>query len=280
MQSETGSIRLFKCCKPDPAKVKIIIGVIFLMFAVNLQAGSVLKDRVTVALSQPDIPGLLRINHYKGSIRVRGYNGKTVIVSAAYRQNKAGQGLKWISKSLELSAVEQNNEVTVHTDSQRRTIDLDILIPREFSLKLQTYDNGGIEVTDVKGEMEINNTNGPILMLRVSGSAVLSTVDGDILVKFIKITPDIPMAFTSIEGDIDITFPTNVNGRLKMKANNGDVFSDEKLEINKQKYPARKNYTNILKSDWSVGLLNQGGAEYLIKTLNGNIYIRLQNDSK
>ena len=261
MRFVTGSMKLSECFKYSFLHFACLFFLLFLLYPKAGVAQTGKKERARVELSQPGRPGLLRVNHYKGSIRVNGYKGNAVIVKAGYRVDKAGRGMQRITdSSLELSVVEQNNEVTVHTDSYRRTVDLEILVPLEFSLNLQTYDNGEIEVMDVKGEIEVNNTNGPIRLLRVSGYAVCSTVDGDILIKFKEITPEMPMAFTSIEGNIDVTIPPLQSVSLKMKTDHGDIYSDEGLEV--------------VQGNWSRSVINKGGAEILIKTLNGNIYIR------
>ncbi|MBN2416856.1 DUF4097 family beta strand repeat protein [bacterium] len=220
------------------------------------------KKTISIHLSQPGQSGRLRIHHYKGSITVNGYDGSLVMVTAAYRERGAGEGER--KPGPELSAVERNNEVTVYSDSERYTVDLDILVPRNMDLHLQTYDNGVIEVANVQGELEINNTNGPVTLINVSGAAVVSTVDGNILVKFAGVTAGAPMAFTSITGDIDLTFPEHVDMLLKMNTDYGDIFHDTRLTV-----APDKSGTSM-----KIGVLNRGGTETLIKTLNGNIYIR------
>ncbi len=254
----TESLKWFKCCK-------------YLIIAAVFTAGGQVsskplieeKKTITIPLSQPSSSGRLRVNHYKGSIKVSGYDGTLVMATATYRESVAKSG-KNSNTVPELSAVERNNDVTIYTDSERLTVDLDIMVPRNMDLHLQTYDNGRIEVTNVTGEMEINNTNGPITLIGVSGPAMLSTIDGNILVKFSDIPAETPMAFTSISGDIDLTFPAAANLNLKMKTEYGAIFHDSSIKL----------FTDKSSGSLKIGILNRGGAEAMIKTLNGNIYIR------
>ena len=112
----------------------------------------------------------------------------------------------------------------------------------------------------------------------ISGSAVVNTIDGHILANFNKVTPELPMAFSSIEGKIDVTFPANVKADVKMKSDNGNIFSDFDIEIDKRKTQVNKSDKSgaykISLENWSNGKINGGGPEILFKTLEGNIYIR------
>lgn len=247
------------------------------------------QEQIIVPLSDPTEPGVLIIDHIKGSIHVTGYDGEVVIVAASSRINKAKDnnvtnngGLKRIvSNTIQLTAQEKDNEVVVKTNSHRRTIDLSIRIPVNFSLKLKTYYNGEIKIENVNGNLEITNINGDVTLENISGSAVVNTIDGHIFANFLAITPEVPMAFTSIEGKIDMAFPANINANLKMKSDNGEIFSDFEIEFDKRKSQTEKSdETGVYKvflEEWTNGKINSGGPEILLKTLEGNIYIRKGN---
>ncbi len=244
------------------------------------------QEQIIVPLSDPKEPGKLIIDHFKGSIHVLGYQGEAVIISATSRLSKTkiesktdNNGLKRIaSHKIQLSAQEKDNEIVVTTNSHRGTIDLEIRIPINFSLKLKTYYNGKIHVQNVSGDLEITNINGNVNMENISGSAVVNTIDGHILANFNKVTPDVPMAFSSVEGRIDVTFPADIKAYVKMKSDNGKIFSDFNIQIDKRKTQVNKfDKTGVYKislEDWTNGKINGGGPEILLKTLEGNIYIR------
>ena len=102
-------------------------------------------EQITIPLSRPNEAGVLRINHYKGAIRVAGYDGDQVVVQAALRHPDAEDredGLKRISSNaLKLSGIETQNTVTVTTNSHERTIDLVVYVPHRFSLRIQNSDS-------------------------------------------------------------------------------------------------------------------------------------------
>jgi DUF4097 and DUF4098 domain-containing protein YvlB len=87
------------------------------------------------------------------------------------------------------------------------------------------------------------------------------------------------MSFSTFNGDIDVTFPKNAKFNLKMKSDQGEIYSDFKLEMRStpspEKKPERKDGKYVIKFDKILyGLLNGGGEEVQFKTFNGNIYVR------
>ncbi len=272
--------------KLNMQKLSIFIISFFSIFTCPTFAQNATGEQIIIPLSTPGEPGLINVGHIKGSIFVMGYDGEAVIVNASARRMGAGNpdnlqnnGLKRITSNLiQLSAQEKDNEVIIETNSHRHTIDLDIRIPYHFALRLKTYHNGKIHVKNVSGEMEVSNMNGDVLLEEISGSAVVNTIDGHITVTFVEVTPEIPMAFTSIEGKIDVTFPPDINASVKMKSDNGEIFSDFDIEMEKRKIQVDKSdQTGLYKvslDEWVNGQINGGGPEILFKTLEGDIYIR------
>jgi hypothetical protein len=131
-------------------------------------------------------------------------------------------------------------------------------------------------VVNVRGEMEINNTNGDISLTNVSGSAVVNTVYGKIKADFREVSPASPMMFTSFEGDINIELPYSVNALLKMQSGKGGITSDFNIiPVKRQPVIQNRDQTKVYSlEDWITGSLNNGGPEYIIRSYNGNIIVR------
>ncbi|MBN1939947.1 MAG: DUF4097 family beta strand repeat protein [Candidatus Aminicenantes bacterium] len=244
-------------------------------------------EQITVPLSRPGQPGALIVNHVRGNVTVIAYDGDAVVVSAAPAEpapdrDGSAKGLTWVAAGeIRLSATESGNTVTVITNSESKTIDLRVHVPRTFNLKLSLEDNGRIEVDGVTGEMEVNNVNGHVRLDRVSGSALVSTVDGDIVCRFEKISPGLPLAFTSVYGKIDVAFPSDADLTVRMKTDQGSVFSDFEIALAPRKSleePAGKaGSRRISLEEWTSGKIGRGGNDVLLKTFEGNIYIRKVN---
>jgi len=245
------------------------------------------KEQLVVALSAPSKPGVLHVNQVAGSIHVMGYGGKDVVIDAVVRESTRRRerpaaetgGMRRLDNAdgFELTAVEKDNRVTVKNDSYRRPIDLTIKVPKNFSLQVGTVQNGDIVIDNVNGELEISNVNGSIKLTDVSGSALLNTVNGSLTATFKGVTPNTPMAFSTVNGRVDLTFPANLKANLKLKSDMGGIYSDFDMALDKPAKPvssAQNGVYRISQDNWTQGKVNGGGAEISVKSLQGNLYIR------
>lgn len=261
--------------------IKLIVMVVLLLPMVMLNAQESI-DLFTVPLSNPNSPGKLEIHQISGSINVIGYTGNEVIVKASVMErsskHKSKDGLKRIANSsLKIGAEEKDNMVRIINDNHNRETNLEIKVPTNFSLKLSTINNGNIDVQGVNGELEISNVNGEITLLNISGSASADTTNGDIKVVFESIK-NTGMAFSSFNGDVDVTFPNSLKADVKLKSDMGEIFTDFEMAVNKQKPVVDKNTSGgtykVKIEQWVNGKINGGGAEMLFKTYNGDIILR------
>lgn len=258
----------------------------FLSFMFIIPASILAQDQIAVPLSNPDQPGKLKVGIVRGSISVSGYDGKDVIIRYGSEDEKDGDrevtrnGLRRISNNtIGFEAREDNNEVEIGGVSPMRHVSFSISVPRNFSLELSTVNGGDIIVENVSGEMEIQNVNGEITLTNVGGSAVANTVNGDIIASFTAIEPNKPMAFSNLNGDIDVTLPTNAKVTAKMKSEWGEMFTDFNMDISRQdkgKVDATSDSGTykVSVNNWIYGTINGGGPEYLFKSMRGDIYIR------
>ncbi|HEX8656671.1 MAG TPA: DUF4097 family beta strand repeat-containing protein, partial [Hymenobacter sp.] len=224
------------------------------------------KEQLKVALSSPNKPGSLEVSLVNGFIHVTGYSGKEVVIDAVARPSKPSRrseastpsGMRRLSAGtgLSLTAEEHNNRIELSTDSHMRPVDLTIKVPQNFSLQLGTVNNGDIIVENVSGVLEVSNVNGPITLNQVSGSAVANTVNGNLTATFKSVTNDAPMAFSTLNGKVDVTFPSNVRAALKMKSDRGNVYSDFEVAVDKTPKVTRTAQNGLYRvstDDWTYG---------------------------
>lgn len=245
-------------------------------------------EQITVKLSDPGKPGYLHANLINGTIKVSSYTGKDVVISASVpgktekKEERNADGMRKISSSggFEINATQRDNKIEVSTRFVDRTMNLSIQVPQKFSLKLSTINNGKIVVENVDGNHEVSNINGSIYLMAVDGAVVANTINGNITVSLNSISANTPMAFSSLNGDVDVTFPANLKANVKAKSDRGDVYSDFDIDIDKStskietKADADKGMYKIKRDDWTRGKINGGGAEIMLKTMNGNVKIR------
>jgi len=253
----------------------------FILLTAILSTAYSQSEQLIINLSPSSLPGLLIFENPKGSIRVTGYDGEVLLVSGSLRfsdtEKPVNKGMRRIGQNaIDISAEVKGNNITLLCRTTGKTIDFDIKVPGNFSLKIRSLDNGNIEIVNINGEIEVENANGDISLENIAGSAVLSSVYGKISAVFREVNPDSPMMFTSFEGDITITIPSSINARLKMKSEKGEILSDFDIKpVKRQSVVKNIEDTRIYSlEDWIAGSINAGGPEYVIRTYNGNICIR------
>ncbi len=300
-------------------KKLMIIGMAVLALSAALFAADEAKtERLTIPFSNPGKAGRVEISTMRGSIKVIGYEGKEVIVEAVAREQavkakdkgeysipmppeppqvpgwhdmgrtkdqakekEKAAGLKKIpTENLGLSAEEDNNVVTIQTESWKTAADLTVRVPFNTSLSLEAQVNGGIEVENVSGEIEAENLNGPLTLTNISGSVTANTLNGELKVVLAKVTPDKPMSFSTMNGDIDVTLPAETKANVLLKTQRGEVYSD--FDISLKSLPSKAPEApkkeggkfRVALDNATYGAINGGGAEFRFENFNGNIYIR------
>jgi hypothetical protein len=227
-------------------------------------------QQLVVHLSQPGKVFTLNVNIGRAAINVRGYDGKDVVINVE-TDEKNGR------ESMDVTAQEKNNEVTVAAP-RRKAVRLNIRVPETSGIfKLSSINGGTIMVSDVTGNLELQNKSGGISALNISGSVIASTLSGRITVSFKNVDPGVPMAFSTISGGINVSFPADLKANLKIRSDLGKVYSDFDL-VGDAAHPKavrdeKDGVYHLSIDDWIFGRVGGGGPEMLIKNTNGNIHI-------
>lgn len=266
--------------------VKYFFGVSLILAGMNLIAQEGYTEQIVVPLSNPGESGTLIVGLVNGSISVLGYDGNEIILDAMSKgSNKVetdkSEGMtKLTAASFELSATEKDNVVEIESDSWKRSINLQIKVPKNFDLELSTVNDGKLKIENINGKISAENVNGSIRMNQVSGSVLANTVNGEIDVLFNTIFPDDPMVFTTLNGDIDVTFPGSLKASVKLKSDMGEIFTDFDIDVTDTKPKVKKTEDSgtykVSIEDWIYGKINGGGPEFTFKNFNGDIYIRMK----
>lgn len=239
----------------------------------------------TVALTDPAKRGKIKVHLNSGSITIKGTARKDVLVRYNSQddgdegKNKTKDGLRRVGGGgIDLEASENNNYVTVKSDSWNNEIDLEIEVPIGFDIQAHTYNNGDLMLSNIQGELALTNYNGEITALNISGSVIATTYNGEIKVTFDKVTEGVPMSYHTYNGDVDVSLPSSVKGSFKMKTEQGDIYTDFDMKVSstgpKKSEGGKSGTFRIVIDEWKKGDINGGGAEITMKTNNGDVYIR------
>ncbi len=293
-----------------------LAGIIVLFWAFGMadSAQQSQTDHAVVSFTNPSKPGTVEVDVREGSILVRGYEGKDVVIDARWReraltkerreieaalaeteaelseeerarrkaQAEKSKGMKMLQvESMGLTIEEEDNVIQVDVDEGKRAVDLVIQVPFSASLRLSCRDDErGVTVERVDGEIEVDTSDGPIVLTNVSGPVVADSSDGEIKIVFGKITPGKPMSLSAMDGDIDITLPLNAKASLKIKTDEGQIYTDFDVQLTpsqqKQEEDERREGGSyrVTYEKVTLGLINGGGTEIQLTTYEGNIYIR------
>ncbi len=246
-------------------------------------------ERYNVPLTDPSRPVRLRVEVMAGSITVEAHSGSSVVVEATAQElgrepgdpppPKSKEGLRRIPMTgVGLDIEEQDNAVTISSGSPTISVDLHIQVPAQTSVRLSTVVLGDIRITGVRGDHELSNNNGAIEARQVAGSVVAHTINGKVVVNLTSVTPDKAMAFSSLNGDVDVTFPAGTKANLRMESQNGVVYTYLAGGLRQQpagNQEGRSGGRYRVKVERGVfGAINGGGPEMSFKTFNGNIHLR------
>jgi DUF4097 and DUF4098 domain-containing protein YvlB len=246
------------------------------------QAGG---DRIPVTLSDPSRPAHVKVSMVNGGITVKAYEGKEVVVEARVRnrENSRSEGgpKRLMISSTGLSVEEENNDVSINTDSYMHPIDVTVSVPAHTSLKLRAVNDGDIVVTGVDGDLDVDDINGAVTLNNVSGSVVAHALNGHVYATLTRVDPQKAMAFSSLNGNIDVTFPADLKANVSIRSDQGDVFSDFDIQLKAASaQPVVEDGRGHggkyrVKIDKTVhGTINGGGPEIQFRNFQGQIYIR------
>jgi hypothetical protein len=243
-------------------------------------------DTVTVPLSDPAQRALIDVSLVSGSITVRGANRKDVRVTAQPAPDRPGRraaadtaGLRRIPQVAGFRISEEGNRVKVSSDSPNKTISFEIEVPARTNLKLETVNGGEILVENVEGDLDVSNVNGGITLNGVAGSVTAGTTNGLVRATLTRVTDQKAMAFTSLNGVVDVTLPSTTRANLRMRSDNGDIYSDFDVQLAPsapavQETRGSDGRYRIRRNRAVVGTINGGGPDFELRTFNSNVYVR------
>ena len=248
-------------------------------------------QHVTITLSDPAKPATLEMNIVMGSVTVKGVNRKDVLVEArpaagASRRPANDEpppaGLRRLTQGTPFDVEEDRNTVSIDLENPARAIDFTIEVPIKTNLDIETV-QGAISVEGVDGELEVDSVNGAVTLANVGGCVVAHSVNGKLVAAITRTNAGQPMAFTSMNGTVDVTLPAAVKANFKLRSDQGDVYTDFDLQTraepdNPNPNP-RAGRRGVMRTSVNIdhavyGAVNGGGPDFEIRTFNGNVYVR------
>ena len=113
----------------------------------------------------------------------------------------------------------------------------------------------------------------------VAGSVNAGTTNGSVRASLTRVTAEREMSFTSQNGKVDVTLPPTTRANLRMRSDNGDVYSDFDVQLSPAASVVQENRNEngryrVSRSRTIVGAINGGGPEFELRTFNSDVYVR------
>jgi DUF4097 and DUF4098 domain-containing protein YvlB len=217
--------------------------------------------------------GDVSITNLNGRVEVEGVDGSTVEINAekiarGATEQLAGQLLARVaivdhatpdSVSIETQKVEgiligASYEVKYH-----------VKVPRMASVRAVTV-NGGVEARSLGGRLIARTTNGGIVGTALAGGVEARLVNGGIKIQMASVGKD-DIVMTTVNGGVRLALPETAKATVSAGWVNGGIkMSGLKFEVRDE---SRRHFE---------GLLNGGGTQITLNTVNGGVGISSSAD--
>ncbi|HEY2018747.1 MAG TPA: hypothetical protein VGH38_34820 [Bryobacteraceae bacterium] len=149
------------------------------------------------------------------------------------------------------------------TDNSGWSVTYEIFVPQTSDVTLKTR-NGGLSISDVRGQIHFDTQNGGVHLKRVGGEVSGATVNGGIDVELVGAMADWrQMELSTRNGGVTVAMPAHYSARVQAETGMGRIQSD---------FPMPPNIdTRARQLDFNVGA---GGPPIHITTGNGGIRLK------
>lgn len=195
-------------------------------------------EETTIKFSDPTKPGTLRVQMFRGDVRIKGADVKEVTVrsdSTAVTKAPGKDGMRVISASSGFALGEKDNVIIVDSEDGWRGgggSNFSITVPRNTNVIVTNAAGGGdVTCTDISGDLEIDAGHGEVELKGVSGGALVSTLNGEIKASFAQMNDTKPISFSSLNGRVELDLPGPTKANLKLRTQNGTIRSNFAPEV-------------------------------------------------
>jgi DUF4097 and DUF4098 domain-containing protein YvlB len=232
-------------------------GVICLLLALTASAQDFQKDYRIAA------GGAVKLHNVSGDIKVTGYNGDTITVTA-YKEGPDRDKV-----AIEDSSGGNNVDVSARYPENcdcNVSVRFDVKVPSEIGYRYDSIASvsGDIEIANVKGELHAKSVSGDVTVSAV-GAVNAASVSGDVEVEIRSLEGADKagdLEFKSVSGDVEVKLPGNLDAEVKISTLSGDLKTDFPLQVEEKKHgPGRS----------ASGRLGNGARNLKLSTVSGNI---------
>jgi hypothetical protein len=233
------------------------------------QNGGYDSDRVRhCEIREQTVPAIGRLNvdaNRNGGLTVKGWLRNEVLVRARVEASAENEGAaanlaSRVSIDGSGGQVRATGPESVDNNNSWWSVSYEIFVPQNTDLTA-TARNGGINISDVRGQIRFEGRNGGVHLKRLAGDVSGSTVNGGVQAELTGTTWDgRQLEVTTRNGGVNVTMPSSYSARIQAESERGGFQSDFPVTVQGNMRPRRL--------DFNVGA---GGPLIHVTTTNGRM---------
>jgi hypothetical protein len=213
--------------------------------------------------------GRFQLENVNGSVRVDGWERQEVEIYALKTSLRDPRDADLVKIEIESGV----DGVKVHTrypqgQGVEVAVEYRVHVPYRVLLTGVETVNGSVVVRGVEGGGELHSVNGNVEVLDSAGRFSARTTNGNLRLELRRLPDGDPMALETVNGSVLLALPPDAGADLDVHSMNGDFHSDLPVET-----------PSSLSARTLHGRLGAGGAEVLLRTINGGIRVVLERPS-
>ena len=204
------------------------------------------------------------IHNISGDIKVTGYNGDTITVTAT--KEGPDRDKVTIEDSSGGNSVDVRARYPENCDCNV-SVRFDVKVPSEIRYRYDSIVSvsGDLEISNVAGDLHTKSVSGDVTIKGAAGAVNAASVSGDVSVEIRSLEGAEGagnMEFSSVSGDVDVKLPGNLDAEVKMSTLSGDLKTDFPIQVEEKKRgPGRS----------ASGRLGNGSRSLKLSTVSGDI---------
>jgi DUF4097 and DUF4098 domain-containing protein YvlB len=201
-----------------------------------------------------------------GGATVKGWLRSDVLVRARVESRGETEGAAAIMAS-QVSIDSSGGQVRAigpePTNNSWWSVSYEIFVPQNTDLSLKSH-NGGMTISDVRGQIRFDGNNGGVNLKRVAGDVSGTTVNGGVHVELTgAIWDGRQLEVSTRNGGVTIVMPSHYSAHIQAETGGGGIHSDFPVVLDSNAKPRRLDFN-----------LGSGGPLIHISTGNGGVSLK------
>jgi DUF4097 and DUF4098 domain-containing protein YvlB len=201
-----------------------------------------------------------------GGATVKGWLRSDVLVRArieARGENEGAAAVLASQVSIDSSGGEVRAMGPQSSNNSGWSVSYEIFVPQNTDLNLKSH-NGGLTISDVRGQIRFDGTNGGVRLKRVAGDVSGATVNGGVQVELAGVAWDgRQLEVRTTNGGVTVAMPSTYSAHIQAETGMGGIHSD--FPVMQDGNPRSRRL------DFNLG---SGGALIHIATGNGGVNLK------